>query len=682
MKLKTWGNKSNTRDRMAMACRTAALVSVVGLALHADLALAQHGGATGGAQPPAGAGASAAKAAPAADTERVYVISSFDLEFDYKSEVGPKVEDLMNLQVTVGVVSTPDGKEAYCDPEEPVSSKDPTLKHPGVPTRTITVGQSFGEQGHAFLAGGVRAVAKAIATELIDNRKLVSVNVVPSPADINWSSGDDKRKNTTRFKLVVYTGHITILETYNNSPGVAAEDRKNPERLARIAESDEIRAGDLIYRDLLDDYMLRLNRRPGRRINAAIIPGRDAKDPSGVALQYQISEAARPYTLYAQVANIGTKTTGAWRERFGFVHNNLTDADDVFRFDYLTADFDSTNAVSGSYERPFAENMMRARVYGSWSQFAADSVGIANFTFKGENIDVGAEFDATVFQHGAYFIDVFTGVKWDSVKVSNPTLGLRARQKFLIPYAGVKFEHATDVMHTSASTSIETTQRSWTGIENTEMTKLGRIFPDNRFTIIRYNFDHSMYLEPLLYSAQAIQEDKTRATLAHEVAFSIRGQEAFNYRLIPSYEGVAGGFYSVRGYPESVVSGDNSIVASAEYRFHLPRVLMTTNAAGKKDFINPATTGGFRVGPSGIYDRADWDWIFRGFVDAGNVRQNRIQVFERNQTLIGAGVGTEVQLKQNVQLRLDWAFALRDATGTETVKSGDSRLHFSATFLY
>ncbi len=665
MKLKTWGSQSIKRGSAMAACRVAVLVSVVGLALNVERAQAQGGGAPAAGEQPVKAASK--------DTGRSYVISNFDLEFDFKSEVGPKIEDLMKLPVTVGVTKSADGKEAYCLPDE---------KDPGMPTTTITVGQSFGEEGHVFLPSGVLAVSKAIASELIDNRKLVSVNVVPSPSDINWGSGEDKRKGTLRFKLVIYTGHITEVEILNQSPDVEGEDRKNPDRLLRIGQSDEIRPGDLIYRDLLDDYMLRLNRRPGRRINAAIIPGRDAKDPSGVALQYQISEAARPYTLYAQLANIGTKTTGDWRERFGFVHNNLTNADDVFRFDYLTAGFNSTNAVSASYERPFAENQMRARIYGSWSEFSADSVGIANFTFEGENIDVGAEFEATVFQRGAYFIDVFTGVKWDMVKVNNPTLGQRARQKFLIPYAGVKFEHSTDVMHTNASISVETTQQSWTGLKKSELTILGRIFPDDRFTVLHYNFDHSMYLEPLLYSAQAIEEDRTRATLAHEVAFSLRGQEAFNFRLIPSYEGVAGGFYSVRGYPESVVAGDNSIVGSAEYRFHLPRILMTTNASGKADFINPATTGGFRVGPSGPFDRADWDWIFRGFIDVGNVRQNKIQVFERNRTLVGAGVGTELQLKQNVQLRLDWGFALRDVNGTENVKKGDSRLHFSATFLY
>jgi hemolysin activation/secretion protein len=50
--------------------------------------------------------------------------------------------------------------------------------------------------------------------------------------------------------------------------------------------------------------------------------------------------------------------------------------------------------------------------------------------------------------------------------------------------------------------------------------------------------------------------------------------------------------------------------------------------------------------------------------------------------LVGAGVGLEFQFLQNVNLRLDWGFALQDVRGTESVDSGDSRVHLSATFLY
>jgi hemolysin activation/secretion protein len=54
--------------------------------------------------------------------------------------------------------------------------------------------------------------------------------------------------------------------------------------------------------------------------------------------------------------------------------------------------------------------------------------------------------------------------------------------------------------------------------------------------------------------------------------------------------------------------------------------------------------------------------------------------FENDDTLVGAGVGVEVQFKQNVTLRLDWGFALNEIENL--VDSGENRLHVVFTVLY
>ena len=53
----------------------------------------------------------------------------------------------------------------------------------------------------------------------------------------------------------------------------------------------------------------------------------------------------------------------------------------------------------------------------------------------------------------------------------------------------------------------------------------------------------------------------------------MRGQYAFGARLVPQYQQIAGGLYTVRGYEQAEVAGDNLVLGSAEYRFHLPRFL-------------------------------------------------------------------------------------------------------------
>ena len=73
--------------------------------------------------------------------------------------------------------------------------------------------------------------------------------------------------------------------------------------------------------------------------------------PGEVNLDNLVSEV-RPWYAYAQVSNTGTKQTDPWRERFGFVHNQLTGNDDVLSIDYLTAGFEQSHAIVGSYELP------------------------------------------------------------------------------------------------------------------------------------------------------------------------------------------------------------------------------------------------------------------------------------------------------------------------------------------
>src|SRR5205085_2423876 len=73
--------------------------------------------------------------------------------------------------------------------------------------------------------------------------------------------------------------------------------------------------GGLLRRDLLDEYVLRLNRYPGRRVGVALAAD---EQPGNVVLDYLVAEA-RPLSLYAGVSNTGTRDTNQWRERFGVI---------------------------------------------------------------------------------------------------------------------------------------------------------------------------------------------------------------------------------------------------------------------------------------------------------------------------------------------------------------------------
>jgi hemolysin activation/secretion protein len=639
----------------------ALLVAFAGVATFCPVALAQEA-APGGTYPQPDA---------KTDGEITYAVSKFLLEYEYNNEEHPPLQDLFAVQVTVGVLA--DGGYTY--------------PRAGVPSTIITVGDSFGDKAQVFYPGGIRAVNEAIARELVENRKLIGVRVLAHPDDVSLQGGQDTRgQGNTRMRLKIFTAQLEDTKVLNQSRGVDPEDRVNPERLERLRERSPINVGGLIRRDRLDDYVLRLNRHPGRRINVALVPSSDKAGQ--VELQYQVAEV-KPWSIYAQVANIGTKTTGEWRERIGFAHTQVTNSDDILRLDFLTAEFGDTNSAFGSYERPFFDNQVIAKLYGSWSQYSADSVGIAGLEFEGSNWSAGAEVSGTILQSGANFFDLVGGARFENVEVNNKLLGQEGEEDFFLPYGGLRYSRVTDIMATSASGIFEFGLGSVTSASTTELTKLGRIFPDKDWVVLKVDAEHSMYIEPLLLPTEFKEKDASTlrgTTLAHEVVLAFRGQHAFGKRLTPTFEGIAGGAYSVRGYPESVAAGDTTVTGTVEYRFHLPRTLLTTDKDGNLAYMDPNQTEffgqPFRVGPSGPFDRTDWDLIFKGFVDFGRAMQSDRQVFERDHSLLSAGVGVELQVLQNLNVKLDWGFALHDVRGTEVVDSGDNRVHFSATILY
>jgi hemolysin activation/secretion protein len=69
-------------------------------------------------------------------------------------------------------------------------------------------------------------------------------------------------------------------------------------------------------------------------------------------------------------------------------------------------------------------------------------------------------------------------------------------------------------------------------------------------------------------------------------------------------------------------------------------------------------------------------------VDAAQVCSEDKPSFERNYTLVGTGLGVELQYKQHLNIRVDWGVALNSVPDPEGVTAGSNRFHISLTLLY
>jgi len=590
-----------------------------------------------------------------------YRIDHFELEYKEKREGVPALSEIMNMEVELG--RTDDG---YVSPRL------------GLPTVRFRLANAPRQLFDRYYQSALLAIDTQIV-RYFNSKGVIGVFVAQDSKDLDPDSGADLRPpNRRAMKIMILVGVMKELRTIASGERFKAGERVNNPAHKKIRDNSPVKpvtmgGPDLLRKDLLDDYIFRLNRHPSRRVDLAMSA---SEQPGGVAVDYLVAES-KPWTIYGQISNTGTEQTNEWRERVGLLHNELTGHQDTLSIDFITAGGSDSQSVVATYEAPvYSFDRLRWKVYGSWSEFTASDVGQAAEQFKGDEWMVGGEVIANFYQQRELFLDGYGGLRYRSIHVNNDTANTEGDGDFLEPYIGVRLERGTE--ETSSSGQMQLLFGFGTNIESKDKTSgttsdtpegLGRINADEDFTIFQVQANHSFFLEPLFNT-----RDKF-STLAHEIALSARMQWAFN-RLIPQEEEVLGGLYTVRGYPESVVAGDSIVVGSIEYRFHYPKSRPPMEVEKQKRLFGKP----FRWVPEAPYGKADWDLIFKGFLDVGKTIQTDRLGFENDDTLVGAGVGVEVQFKQNVTLRLDWGFALNEIQNE--VDSGENRLHVVFTVLY
>lgn len=606
----------------------------------------------------------------AVDDGPSYKVGKLQVVYAREHAEQPSLAAVQQLSVTLGKTA-----QGYVAPRA------------GVENVTISLAGVSGDQ--AFFASAIRRINESIVG-WFNQRGLAGIYVAPHSDDIDPRSGQDKRAaGNTTLRLAVWSAAVSRIRTLGAGERVPNEERINNPVHARIRENSPVKEKDLLDKAKLEDYVYLLNRQPGRRVDAAIT---SAEQPGEVALDYLVTEN-KPWLAYFQASNTGTKSTDECRYRFGFIHNQLTNNDDVLSVDYTTScplDSDpAAQSFSASYEAPLCKTeRLRYRVYFQWSKFQANvssPTGGENFT--GYTWRTGGELIANICQKKQLFIDAIAGLAWWKIYVNNATTEISGAQDAFLPYVGLRAERVTETDALLAQITLEKNCSGIAGGGASDYVVLGRTDPDPDWFVLRWDAMYSFYLEPLCNPEKWRNVDPDPAkwqpgqTLAHEVAFMFRGQYAFDYRLIPQNEGVAGGLFTVRGYPESIAAGDTTLIGTAEYRLHIPRLFRPVADPSKTRL--PLVGAPFRWSPQTVYGRPDWDLIARGFLDAGRTIVNDPLSFEKNQTLVGTGVGLELQFTRYFNIRMDYGWALQDVSGeSQRVEAGDSRLHIVATIVY
>ncbi len=601
-------------------------------------------------------------ASPATAEAVDYPIGAFFLAYDESHPDQPPIEELLQTEVELGRAGG-----LYVAPS------------PGAERHRFPLAEVPPDPAPVFDASAVRHVAQTLVHAL-NERGLVGVFVAPDPADLDARTGEDHRPpGDDDLRLVVWLGRAQRVRTVALDESEDAIDRPEHARIARDSPVRPYVPGeerrDLMVKPALEDYVFRLNRHPRRAVQLSLSAG---LDPGTVNLDYLVS-TQRPWSAYAIASDTGTSATGKWRQHFGFNHFQLTGNDDILRLDYVTSGFDDVHAFLGSYEAPVPRvDWLRWRLDGGWNQYDATQVGATRDRFDGEQWELGLSLIANVFQYRELFVDVVAGARWQNVQVDNEIVDIDGDEDLFLPRLELSLERFTQTASVDAALAVEWSMSDLSGTSEDSLATLGRFPVDDDWATLQWSGNAAFYLEPLL-DPEGWKDPSTpeSSTLAHEVFLSTRGQHAFDYRLIPQHQRVAGGLHTVRGYPQSPIAGDTVVLTTVEYRFHLPHSLPMR----REPVYVPVLPGGFRVSRQQVYGRPDWDLILRAFYDYGRVVQSDRESFENDANLHGVGLGVELQLWQKLRVRFDWGRALNTIDDGE-VDFGNDEFHFLAGFVY
>lgn len=605
-----------------------------------------------------------------------YPVSGFNLSYGNPRPGLPSLSDLNSLEIQL---------ERKGDTWTAASGENsPTIRLGSIPS------------GAKFDGAGLNSIMTQIV-RYYNEQGIMAVYVVPVEGQINPRSGRDLRRDETGLDLNIWIGKIAETRTVARGERFLKSDTINLGQHERIIERAPINKVDdngdqpaMLVLDPINQYLERLNRHPGRRVDLAVSA---AEKPGELIVDLLVSEQ-KPWYVYGQLSNTGPKSTGEWRARGGFIHYQITNSDDILSVDVLS-DFKDTLGATMAYSRPFVyPDILTLRLNGSYIDYTAAELAEGTIDYLGTTYTAGMELAYRPFYWKKFSFEFFGGLKYQDFTVSSQTtdenfIVTDGAGSLLLPYIGFSIARREKTHGYSAMVQYEINTSS---VDEENRSQLGRVNVDEDFSILSASFKGTWFLEPIFKRKRwGNPENWKDSTLAHELRVNVSGQYGFDKRLFAQSELVLGGMDRVRGYPESSRAGDSGFMASLEYAYHIPRALKPETViqreaaeAGQQPVDIQPFLGRFKTRPPDIFALPDWDFVLKAFFDIGSTSVNEAGFNESDADLMSVGIGLEVQLASTAAIRVDWGTVLEELErgGEIDVESGSNRVHIRAQFTW
>ena len=183
---------------------------------------------------------------------------------------------------------------------------------------TLTLGE-VGKKGITKIyRSGILAIYGQVV-KFYNDVGIAGVYVVVDAADIGPNQRDMRPEDRTSLQLIVVTSRIRVVRTVDKGD-VSGKERVDLPQFQSIKDNSPLKSDgtengrmDLLNKDVLDDYVMRLNRQPGRHVNVAL-SGTD--HPGEIDLDYLVTET-KPVVCVCGGEQHGDEADGSVAGRFG-----------------------------------------------------------------------------------------------------------------------------------------------------------------------------------------------------------------------------------------------------------------------------------------------------------------------------------------------------------------------------
>ncbi len=398
----------------------------------------------------------------------------------------------------------------------------------------------------------------------------------------------------------------------------------------KIAETIQIKNGELIDEKKLSADIAWLNRNPFRTVNAVYSPGGDIGTTN---LEIQVDERT-PFRVYAGADNTGLPQTGRTRYFVGGQAGNLGGVGHLASIQYTTsANFDDFQAITGSYTAPLQWRDLLT-IFGGYSRVDVKA-GTGSPPATGQSFQLSGRYEIPICSTQDFNPLIRFGIDFkrtDSVLLFSSRSAPTNQPK-----------NAANLLQFLAAFRIQRVAGPLTYDFGADLyASTSGVLPQQRdadYQNLRVDAKSSyVYVQPLATAAYNYISDG-------RISLSVRGQIA-SENLLPSEQLGLGGMNSVRGYNEREKNVDNGVVANLEL-----------------------------YAPSLRFKKWNTRLQALAFLDYGSGTEHiPTTAIPNPPSLISAGPGLRLSVDRYLTAQLDYGARLHR---NSSFSKGDGRLHFS-----